>query len=624
MDWREKLRSFPVIAALVIAAAIVLGILLGLMGSKPRPVPVGGVEAEQHRPSGPAVKTGTSDATTSTPRDNTASSASNNPRPGDAGRKPRETSPADKPRTGGQAPAGVWSRPKELAPGKKDNLQARVDTPVAQSSLLVTVKTPGEYAASQAAIFLDIQADGIGWQRINAKAQATTNPAEWRFANLHAGTYLVTVVIPGYNTATQTVLVPGGMQEIAVRFDIGQPQYGRVLFSFAFEDGGRPEQVFCNRVDKGGRDNVQVGRFGRRDNLPITQGALGGGLGNYAIPQDSQTLIFAMLVGHREEYVFSAVRDTRRYTAQITVTGRAEEQRHEMLLKLLDPAAPDPTGGFFSKEPVKATFTFQRSDQGPVKLRRCNLRPTPEAATYTAASTLDGAKATFLAVQPGSYYLVAEAEAFAAAYVTPVTVSAQTELTFTIELANLSITVLRDPAASPPQNTRLSYRASLRPLSSGSLETFYNHEIPKDAASHSASYFVPVGAYSVVMGSTDPLLACEPPLASITVTRDGAALTFTLRTASTLEFVCVDVYMNPVPGVEFLVSYSPAGQIPDSDRPRVELGGPDGRCVLKGATYGRVYLHIWVASTDFQAPDRTFEIDLPAYGVLNLGSVTVK
>jgi hypothetical protein len=126
------------------------------------------------------------------------------------------------------------------------------------------------------------------------------------------------------------------------------------------------------------------------------------------------------------------------------------------------------------------------------------------------------------------------------------------------------------------------------------------------------------------MGSTDTLLACEPPSLPINITVDGASMNVTLRTASTLEFMCVDTYTNPVPGVEFLISYSPAGAIPEAEKSHVELGGSDGRCKKIGAVYGRVYLHVWVASRDFQAPDKTYEIDLPSYGVLNLGALAVK
>ena len=88
--------------------------------------------------------------------------------------------------------------------------------------------------------------------------------------------------------------------------------------------------------------------------------------------------------------------------------------------------------------------------------------------------------------------------------------------------------------------------------------------------------------------------------------------------------MCVDSYNNPVPGVEYLISYSPAGEIPEAEKTRVELGSADGRCRKTGAVYGRVYLHIWVGSRDFQAPDKTYEIDLPSYGVLNLGALAVK
>lgn len=624
MEWREKLRSFPVIAAGVILLAFVLGAILGVMGPSARPLPQGAPQGETDEARGPAVKTGKSDpgragsGTTAT----TDSTGAGGARSGPTRDKPRD--PRETPRDSGNTTVGQWTRPKDLKPGRKDTMAARVDVPVAQSSLLVTVKKPGEYAAEQATLLLDIQADGLGWQRVSAKAQPTGKQGEWRYSGLYAGSYLVTAVVPGYNYAYQTVLVPGGMQEIAVNIDMPPVQYGRVALMFSFEDGGRPSMVYCLRAEKGGREGALAGRFGRQE-APTAQQGNSGGLGNYSIPSDTQTLLFAVLADRKEHFTFSAMRDSRRYSAQMTIAGKAnEEQRFDVNLKLLDAADPDPTGGHFAKEAVKAVFTFTRSDSAAVTLRRCNLRQTPDSATYTAASTLEGNKATFLAVQPGNYFLVAEADGLSAAYVKSLTVTAGTEMPLLIELSSLTLRVTRDQGIEPPPGVKWNYRATLRPLASGSIETFYNREIPAGSNSDSTTYTVPVGSYTVVMGSSNELLACEAPSTPITLTRDGANLSFTLRTASTLAFVCIDSYTNPVPGVEFLVSYSPAGQIPESERTRVELGGPDGRCILKGATYGRVYLHVWVTSSDFQAPDRTYEIDLPSYGVLNLGAVTVK
>ncbi len=497
--------------------------------------------------------------------------------------------------------------------------------PVPLSSLLVVVKTSADYSIAQAALFLDIQAEAVGWQRVGNKPQPTGNTGEWRYTGLFAGTYLVTAAVPGYNDASQQVLIGGGMQEVQVRLELPPPQYGRISFSFSFEDGGKPTQVFCQRAEKNMRDGGVNGRFGQHGGGPTELGSMSSGIANYAIPPDSELLIFSVRTEQQEQFTFSATRDTRRYNAQTRVSGKLnEDQRFDITLKLLDAAAPDPTGGYFNKEAVKAEFTFTRSDNAAVTLRRCNLRISPESATYTAATTLEGNKATFNSVQPGNYFLVAEIDGLNAAYIKAHTVTANTNVPILIELAQLTINVARDAGSAPPQGIKWTYRAALRPMASGSIETFYNREIAAGANSDSATYTVPVGTYTVVMGSTDTLLACEPPSSPINISVDGAFVNATLRTASTLEFMCVDSYTSPVPGVEYLISYSPAGSIPEAEKSRVELGGADGRCRKTGAVYGRVYLHIWVASRDFQAPDKTYELDLPSYGVLNLGALAVK
>lgn len=624
MDMREKLRSYPVIAAGVILLALILGLLLGLAGPKARPLPVGG-HTEDSEQAGPSVKSGKSDPVkTGQVRPDGAGSTGNTtssrsePKPDRTPKDPRRT---DTP-TGTQA---GWSRPKELKAGRKDTVTARVDMPVPMSTLLVVVKTSADYSIAQAALYLDILSDGLGWQRVGGKAQPTGNTGEWRYSGLYAGTYLVTAAVPGYNDASQQVQISGGMQEVSVRLELPPPQYGRITFSFAFEDGGKPTQVFCQRAEKNARDNSGQGRFGSHGSVATEMGGMASGVANYAIPQDSELLIFSVRTEQQEQFTFSALRDTRRYNAQITVSGKLnEDQRFDIMLKLLDAAAPDPTGGFYSKEAVKAEFTFTRSDDAAVTLRRCNLRAAPESATYTAATTLEGNKATFSSLQPGNYFLVAEVNGLSAAYIKSLSVTANTNVPIVIELGQLTINATRDGGMTPPQGIKWTYRAALRPLSSGSIETFYNREIAAGANSDSATYTVPVGPYTIMMGSIDTLLACEPPSSPINITRDGAYLNVTLRTASTLEFMCVDSYNNPVPGVEYLISYSPAGEIPEAEKTRVELGSADGRCRKTGAVYGRVYLHIWVGSRDFQAPDKTYEIDLPSYGVLNLGALAVK
>jgi hypothetical protein len=625
MDVREKLRSYPVIAAAVIAAALLIGMLIGLAGPKARPLPVGG-QSEEAEQGGSGVKTGKPDNTKvgrNNP-DGTGSNTSHNGGPRDSSNPDKQ--PKDPRKTGTpESTSGIWSRPKELKPGRKDTMAARVDLPVPQSSLLVIVKTSADYSIAQAALFLDIAADGLGWQRVAAKPQPTGNTGEWRYTDLYAGTYLVSAAVPGYNDASQQVLIAGGTQEAQVRLELPPPQYGRIIFNFTYEDGGKPQTVFCQRSELNGREGAIAGRFGQYGGTPAELGSKNSGVANYAIPPENDQLIFSVRIEQKEKFTFSAQRETKRYSAEITVAGKLNgEQRFDISLKLLDATASDPTGGYFPREAAKAEFTFTRSDNAAVTLRRCNLRVSPESATYTAASSLEGNKATFLSVQPGNYFLVAEADGLNAAYVKPMTITAGTNLPLLIELAQLTIQATRDTGVQAPQGMKWTYRAALRPLASGSIETFYNREIVASANTDSATYTVPVGSYTIVTNSNDALLACEPPSTPLTITRDGAFLNVTLRTASTLEFTCVDSYNNPVAGVEFLISYSPAGEIPEAEKTRVELGGSGGHCQKTGAVYGRVYLHIWVTSKDFQAPDRTYEIDLPSYGVLNLGAITVK
>lgn len=631
MNWSDKFTSFPAIACASLLAALLLGVVFGLMGPSPRPVPAGGETTFESAPKTEGVKVGQArqDRRERAPGDLSPEARE--------GAKPAQGSATGQPGTGpgksptprdrGEVSGAVWSRPKVLKEGPKHDLQSQITLPVPQGAILVSVKTGEDYSVNQATLRLEIQAEGLGWQPMTNRPRTGSAGAEYRFDGLFPGQYRVTCATPGFAEVSEEVRLIGGIQEVQVQFRISASRYTRVHFAFEFEDGGKPEQVIVQRAERGTHDGTTEGRFNRYGAATIELGAVNSSSMAYVIPPETGVLTVPLRVGMRERFIFSQAREGKRYRAEMEVTGKDnEEQRQDVVLKLLPKDAPDPGAGLIPRDPVRMDVSFTRSDGAAVKLRRCNLRQSLDAATYTGATRIEGGTAEFAAIQPGTWFLVAEAEGLDAAFVRQVGLGESQKLTFNIELGRVTVRTSRDAGAAPPEGTRMTYSVALLPMGSGAMKSFYVREIPANAQTDVANFTLPAGSYTVNMGGgTDSLLAVEPPVSQFTLSLDGEInLAALLRAASTLEFMCIDGAFAPVPGVEFLVTFSPAGEIGESERPRIQLGGADGRCRLTGAPYGQVYLHLWISSRDLQKPDKSYVIDLPAYGVLNLGSVTVR
>lgn len=631
MNWSEKLTSFPAIAAAALFAALLLGVVFGLMGPSPRPLPAGGETTLEDAPKSDGVKTGQArqDSRERPSGDlrPEARGSSNAASPSGTGQPGSGPDKVPAPHARGDGSGTVWSRPKVLKEGPKHDLQSQVTLPVPQGAIVVNVKTTTDYSVNQATLRLEIQAEGLGWQPMANRPRTGSDGAEYRFDGLFPGQYRVTCATPGFAEVSEEVRLIGGIQEVQVQLRLSAPRYARVHFAFEYEDGGKPETVIVQRAERGVFDGTMEGRFNRYGSSTIELGSVNSSSSPYVIPPETGLLAFALRVGMRERFIFSQAREGKRYRAEMEVTGKDnEEQRQNVVLKLLPADAPDPSAGLIPRDPVKVDVSFTRSDGAAVKLRRCNLRQSLDAATYTGATRIEGAAAEFAAIQPGTWFLVAEVEGLDAAFVRQVGLGESQKLAFNIELGRVTVRTSRDAGALPPEGTRMTYSVAILPMGSGAMKSHYVREIPANAQTDVANFTLPAGNYTVNMGGgTDSLLAVEPPVSQFTLALDGEInLAALLRTASTLEFMCIDGAFAPVSGVEFLVTFSPAGEISESERPRIQLGGADGRCRLTSAPYGQVYLHLWISSRDLQKPDKSYVIDLPAYGVLNLGSVTVR
>ncbi|MCA8946778.1 MAG: hypothetical protein KDB29_11165, partial [Planctomycetes bacterium] len=80
----------------------------------------------------------------------------------------------------------------------------------------------------------------------------------------------------------------------------------------------------------------------------------------------------------------------------------------------------------------------------------------------------------------------------------------------------------------------------------------------------------------------------------------------------------------PIQNAEFLVTFHPAGQVPESERENVMKAGYNGICETDMAPSGPVYIMIWAEGSDWANPDKVFQVDLPAYAEKNLGAVVTQ
>jgi hypothetical protein len=280
-------------------------------------------------------------------------------------------------------------------------------------------------------------------------------------------------------------------------------------------------------------------------------------------------------------------------------------------------------GGIGGSTPVTLTvlLTVNGADDKPVS--RVHLRPSLTDAAYRPPHRSDGNRFMWQNVTAGNWFLVAEVPGVHAAFVTEVAVTYGAELRFDIQTAHLRVHAQREPGSPDPSEGPALYRMRLRPRGAGLLERVYNGDITGRQSAH-VDFFVPVGSYEVRVDAPDTasVLVAEPTSQMLNVTAGGEhSLAFTLRAGASLRFRCTTASGAPFPHPEFLVTTHPAGSVPESLKSSVRKGGPDGLCTLDAAPYGPIYLHIWTHSSDWNNPDRVFELNLPAFKATDLGNV---
>ena len=632
-----RLNSFPVIAVAALLVATLLGFVLGFAtlggvsptipqssmdenspDAGPRGGPLSGLPRGEvgHDTTGGTTSNG--GTTRKPPPRGSGTSSTNSGTNGNSG----STSTNPPPIKGGDL--------RTLPEGRTDELDVGEVPEQPGGTIDVTVTDINDNLLPFALLALDINSGPLGWQTVPKQPQALPEQrGVFRFAQLYSGEYRVRSLQTNYKYVETTVRLirVDGSESVALTL---QPlDYSQVEFFVKFETGDSPDEVELRILRNGADVSANVGRFGAHESEASTardgaiaptryrQKTAGGGLVRLTLP-----------VGQKTQVDFSAWLEQEQYWGTTTIVPTAGVSQAEVILKPGDGTGSAGSGsglpqGGSSLGQLSVTLTLK----GKVAtFTRVNLYKDINDFQYRAPNSTDGNKYNWQNIFAGSWYLVAESADFHAPFVQRVEVGADTTLGVDIKTGHLRVTALRIAGTPDPETGEARYRVRLRPMGSGTIERAYNGNLTGKASDH-IDFFVPLGEYDVRVESPENYakLAVTPEKQSFAMEDGGeVSVSFDVTAATTLKFQCVNTQGAPTPNPEYLITFHPAGAVPESEKSNVEKGGHDGVCQTVNAPSGPVYLMIWTNSTDWNNPDKVFQINLPAYGIKDLGAVVVQ
>jgi hypothetical protein len=622
----ERLNTFPVIAAGALLLAALFGIVIGLAtADDPSPTmqqrELDEAPGDGRDGAGPLGDIPSSNRARDARRD-PATNRTRDPATNRT-RDPGTTDPADGGETT-QPPIRETGEPRKLPEGRTDEMVAVEAPATAAGAIEVSVQDTNNNPLPFALLALDIEAGPLGWQLVPKQPLVVPETRGlFRYEALYAGSYRVRSLQANYRpVAAEVRLVRADVTE-AISLTLEPLQYSQVEFFVKFEDGVFPEEVEL-RINKGGQeDNSGAGRFGTHENTG--SGVAGGVIPPTRYRQKTATgglVRLTLPVGEPTSIEFGAKRDEKPYEAKVTVTPTAGVTQQDVVLLPVEKGNLLPTG---PAELGKLGLTLT-VDGKVEEFTRVNLYQDINDFKYRPASTVEGNKYVWQNIFTGKWFVVAESAKFHAPFVQQVDVGVETVLEIDIKLGHLRVNAARVAGTPDPGGGEARYRVRLRPMGSGTIERAYNGNLT-GKQSDFIDFYVPAGAYDVRVESPEqyPKLAVSPVEQTLTMTAGGdMSVTFNISSASTLKFQAVNAAGLPIANPEYLITFHAAGSVPESEKANVEKGGHDGRCETSLAPSGPVYVMIWTTSTDWNNPDKVFQIDLPAYGTKDLGAVVVQ
>ncbi|MCB9893308.1 MAG: hypothetical protein H6839_02540 [Planctomycetes bacterium] len=629
MRLADRLNSFPVIAVAALVVALLIGFLIGIGTTSSVAPTIPQSELDQSSPDsnksgGPlsALPSGKSGKT------NRGSSTNGGNRRNPAGNTGNVDPDRDPKGTGGTTttnpPIKAGGEVRKLPEGRVDEVLTAEMLVKNGCAIDVDVSDINNNPVPFALLALDVNSGPLGWQTVPKQPQAQPETRGlFRFSELYPGEYRVRSLQTNYKPVESSVRLIGEESSESVSIVLEPLDYSQVEIFVHFEDGSSPDEVDM-RILRNGQDvTPNEGRFGTYEDtgsavpggvIPPTryrQRTAGGGMVKMTLP-----------VGQATQIDFSAWRDNQQYTGSTSVTPTAGLSQQTVTLM---PGATDPNG--LPQGPVElGKLALTLTLKGKVaEFTRVNLYKDVNDFQYRAPNTTEVNKYVWQNILTGTWFLVAESTEYHAPFVQQVEVERETVLDVDIQTGHLRVNATRVAGTPDPEGGEARYRVRLRPMGSGTIERAYNGNLTGKQADF-IDFYVPEGDYDVRVESPENYakLAVTPDKQSFTMKQGGdEAVGFTISAATTLKFKVVNSGGSPIPNAEYLITFHAAGSVPESEMGGVEKGGYDGVCETAIAPSGPVYLMIWTDSTDWNNPDKVFELDLPAYGTKDLGAVVV-
>jgi len=617
------LKKYGLNFALICAGALLvsgtLGFVLGLMGGGVAVVP--SVAIDNRQPSQTATTRQTD--TTRTPDRTRDRETDNKQRPDSVQVTRPDPQPGpDVPDTGPgsdlpEAPA------RELRPGRTDPVERLESAARLPGEILVEVRNHRGDPMGLGGIALDVKAGPLDWQNTGARPLPVPQGERgvYRFADLQPGQYRVRSTATNYSSTEQQVTVMGGdSPRIVLVLNPAEPV--QVDIVPRLPGGGSPDQVDVDIHAGAGADGNQ-GRFGEYAESTLPDRNVRVGRARYRAMLAEGRLRTSLPAGVPVRVTLTAWDDGRAYQGTVEFTPQPPQLTVEVPLTTTDAVEGDgrdiPVGSF----ELEVNITVAGMAQP--RFTRVNLRRRVNEVSYRSPTRHDGSQFVWANLAGGQWYLVVEVQGLHAPFVHRLYVHGSGQQSVDIQTGRLRVAVQRETGSPDPPTGELRYGVRILPRGEGLLERVWRGDMTGKASDH-IDFVIPAGEYTIQIEPPDDSAAlhADPPTKPLTVSAGvNETLTFVLRAGSELKFRCVGTSGAAFPFAEYLISFHPAGSLPESEKELVRRTGTDGVAHIRNAPYGEVYLHIWTNSGEWHSPDKVFKLTLPAFGTKDLGAVVV-
>jgi hypothetical protein len=618
----RHLSSFTLICVGALVAAAGIGFSLGLMGGGVSVVP-GSVQQSQSGQTRGDMSQRTRDRApdTSVTDDRSASIGDNASPPtidpdDETGTELQEPAPSPTVSDLPEAPA------RELESGNVHILERHEGPDRPKGQITVEMRNERGDPMGLAGVSLDVRAGPLEWQETGISAAPVRGErGTFAFLNLAPGEYRVRSTTSNYQPVQEVVRVLGGDNPRVV-IVMHPAETVPVEFVPRLPDGSTPEQVDIS-INAGGQADEVPGRFGTYPAPPLTDRRGGIGRARYRASTGGGVVRNAFPAGVPVRVVMMATQNGQVYQGQAEFTPQPPQMSVEIAMSGTDVESDE-----HRRIPMGTHELSVRVDvvgQPDASVARINIRRRLNDVSYRSPGESEGNRFAWRNVASGKWYLVVEVQGLHAAHIEELTVGGTSEHNVVIRTARLRVSLQREHGTPDPETGELRYGVRILPRGEGQLQQVWRGNMTGKPSDH-IDFVVPEGELSVRIESPQgaALIDTDPHEHAINLTAGSQSeVTFVLRAGAELRFRCVDDTGTSFPFAEYLVTFFPAGQVPEEQKSRVQRADVNGNVEIKQAPYGEVYVHVWSNSTSWHSPDRVYRITLPAFGSKDLGKIVV-